>query len=246
MAPHQHKALQALEWELWNTSREDLIARCKAVRKEGASDLEGKGSDPARYEDVELRDYLFEISAEPIRTDGAAVKTTPAEELKFKEELAAQIKAGDSEVWHAFCKKSWGKFDPMIYPVDVLLRYLEGKEPPTLQELVTPEIWTMSKVDLVTRCKMAVKQGASPLTGYGRDPALYGLEQLREYLAALNPNMEQEEEVIAAGGSDGSDLDKVMNTLDSIVEEAIGDDTYLEPLPGEEDVLPGIYANIYA
>lgn len=238
-----------------------MINRCKAAKKEGAADLEGKGADPARYDDQELRDHLFEILAAPIRTDGAAVKTTPAEDLQFKQELVAKVKATDTHLWHEFCSKSWGKFDPTLYPVDVLLRYLEGKEPPTVPELVTPEIWTMAKSDLVIRCKMAVKQGAQALEVHGRDPARYSEEELREYLAGLNPDLENEEEVdgiLEEEGNEETDLDKavfdrsaeedgvmaeVMHTLDSVVEEAIGDDAHLEPLPGEPGAwTPGVYA----
>jgi len=226
--------VKAIEEELWSMSRDALIMRCKVIRKDGAPQMEGRGSDPARYSDEEMQDYLFEVLTAAHRPAGLAL-TTPPEELRFKEELANQVKQSNPEAWHTFCNKSWGKYDPMLYPVDVLLRFLEGKEAPALQELVTEEMWVMSKGDLVTRCKMAVKLGAQPLEGYGRDPALYSEDDLRAYLAGLNPDLERDapaEEEGDAGIEAEEDAGDIEVELEE-EEEVQGNEDFLEPLPGE-------------
>jgi len=227
---------KSLEDQLWALPREVLVERCKNARKQGAPAITGRGGDPNRYTDPELREYLMKLPAMRAATEdpNAAMERAGREKefLTKKFEVVQQVKAASHEEWYAFCEKCQGKFDPQQYPMLALQFFLDGLDPPTLEDIGAADISSFTKGELVVLCKFAVKLGSEPLTGHGRDPNRYPEEDLVNYLQGLG-----------GGGSDIKDPSPGVGVVQQLLQE---DDQ--EELLGDEDedglLRPGAYVTL--
>merc|ERR1719343_1447637 len=113
-------------------------------------------------------------------------------------EPGAYLEAGDAE-----------EYDPEAYDPEIPPE-VEGEDgeeagfgedaepPPEFSE----ELAGLSRAELIMRCKAAVKVGAPPLLGRGRDPAKYEDDELRMYLTdpeLFNQAQAQEHSHVAGG-----------------------------------------------
>lgn len=159
LEPLTDKEIEAL-------SHDQLIARVKASPTEAwrtFADQTLRKYDPSRYPTNYLVIFL---------TGG---------ELPERDRIVNKVKTCEQEKWKVFCDKTLKKYDPRCYPDKYLSAFLDGDDPPPIYS-ITEDLMTIDKNDLVARTKLAMKQGAEPLVGRWKDPAMFSENDLRLYL----------------------------------------------------------------
>jgi len=193
--------------------KNSLVARTKLAMKQGAPPLPGHRKDPASFSEAELRGYLSGLAGTP--PVPGSVQVQPAEapeaapaaclwdladslisvdrnELISRSKLA--VKLGAPPLTGA------GK-DPSRYSDEDLRSYLwhvSSNETIATQGPPQPSAGdpqgSAVRQQLVQACKAAVKAGAPPLAGRGRDPQRYPDEELVAFLRSVGAPVPEEAE----------------------------------------------------
>jgi len=98
------------------------------------------------------------------------------------EDLSARAAAGHLRAaWREFSTQADTRPDPRHFPGVYLASFLAGEASPPVH-LLASDLEEIDKEELVRRVKMAVKAGAGPLIGRGKDPERYSDDELRSHL----------------------------------------------------------------
>lgn len=98
------------------------------------------------------------------------------------QELAQLVEDGKrTKDWVEFCAQAETRPDTRHFPSVYLAGFLAGEAKPPAHLLLN-DLDVIDKEELVRRVKMAVKAGAGPLIGKGKDPERYSDDELRSHL----------------------------------------------------------------
>lgn len=177
--------LQELMDNVEEFDKRELVLCCNAAVEQGASPLEFRGNDPSGYSEVELTEYL-QNSCTGYDDDGRRTRWPCLHDRSKISNLAhAQlvglVKQCNYRPWHDFCNETLAKYSPSAYPRHYLVAFLAGDGPLGV-EGSADELSSLSKEELVSLCRAAMKDGAQPPVGRGKDPMRYTQGELLQYL----------------------------------------------------------------